>query len=116
MYRIVPILPNLEVSGVGASQFSLGPLDWTWEDLSSTSGHPIAQYHVYRTSGNGSGTFDCVFQNAVNLWQGGDPEIPAAGSLFSYLVIAVNSSGEATHTGSGTDGTPRALSTLPCPP
>ena len=83
IYKIVPILPNLQVSGVGAAPFSPGSSDWTWEDLQATSGHPIAQYHVYRSPGNGSGTFDCVFQNTVNLWPGGDASVPPPGALFS---------------------------------
>ena len=116
IYKIVPILPNLQVSGVGAAPFSPGSSDWTWEDLQATSGHPIAQYHVYRSPGNGSGTFDCVFQNTVNLWPGGDTSVPPPGALFSYLVTGLNSAGQQTSPGTGTGGTPRTLSALPCPP
>ena len=116
IYKIVPILPNLEVSGPGAALFSPGISDWSWEDLHLTSGHPITGYHVYRSTGNGSGTFDCVFQNTVNSWIGGDTSVPAPGGLFSYLVTAVNASGQETSPGAGSDGTPRFLSALPCPP
>jgi hypothetical protein len=116
IYKIVPILPNLQVSGPGAAPFSPATPDWSWEDIQLTSGHPIAGYHVYRSTGNGSGTFDCVFQNTANTWIGGDTSVPAQGSLFSYLVTAVNASGQETSPGAGSDGTPRTLSALPCPP
>ena len=116
IYKIVPILQNLQVSGVGAAPFTPDTSDWSWENLQLTSGHPIAGYHVYRSPGNGSGTFDCVFQSTVNTWPGGDPTVPVPGSLFSYLVTAVNASGQQTSPGTGTGGTPRTLSALPCPP
>jgi hypothetical protein len=116
IYKIVPILPNLQVSGPGAALFSPGVPDWSWEDLQLTSGHPIAGYHVYRSTGNGSGTFDCVFQGTANTWIGGDTSVPSPGGLFSYLVTAVNASGQETGPGAGSDGTPRFLSALPCPP
>jgi len=116
IYKIVPILPNLQVSGVGAVPLSLGAPNWGWENLQLTSGHPITGYHVYRTPGNGSGTFDCVFQSAANTWLGGDTSAPAPGGLFSYVVTAVNAAGQETSPGTRTDGTPRTLSALPCPP
>jgi len=115
IYKIVPILPNLQVSGIGAAPFSPAVPDWIWEDLQATSGHPIAQYRVYRTSGNGSGTFDCVFLNMLNVWPDGDPDVPSPGGLFSYVVTGLNTAGQETSPGTGSDGTPRSLS-LPCPP
>jgi hypothetical protein len=101
---------------MGAAPFSPDVPDWSWENLQLTSGHPIAAYHVYRSTGNGSGTFDCVFQSPLNTWSGGDASAPAPGGLFSYLVTAVNASGQETSPGTGTGGTPRTLSALPCPP
>ena len=115
VYQIVPILQNLQVSGVGAAPFLPGDTDWGWENLQLTSGHPITQYRVYRAAGNGSGVFDCVFQSSANLWPGGDPATPAVGELFSYVVTAVNASGNQTSPGTGTGGTPRTLSSLVCP-
>jgi hypothetical protein len=116
VFKIVPILPNLQVSGPGAVPFHPGGTDWSWEDLQATSGHPVSGYHVYRSPGNGSGTFDCIFQSPVPLWAGGDPAVPPPGSLFTYLVTAVNVAGQETSPGAASDGTPRSLSALPCPP
>jgi len=115
-FKIVPILPNLQVSGPGADPLRLSSPDWTWENLELTSSQPIAQYRVYRAAGNGSGTFDCVFQSATPSWPGGDPTVPASGDLFSYLVIGQNASGQQTSPGKRSDDTPRTLSNLPCPP
>jgi glucose/arabinose dehydrogenase len=116
IYKIVPALPNLQVSGIGAAPFTLDPAAWSWEDLQATSSHPLSSYHVYRSPGNGSGAFDCVFQSPFTQWAGGDPAVPALGALFSYVVTAVNPAGQETSPGAATDGTPRSLSTLPCPP
>ena len=114
VFKIVPILPSLEVSGPNAASLTLGP-DWTWENLQATSDHPISQYRVYRSAGNGSGTFDCQFQSATPGWMGGDPAVPQVGSLFSYLVVARNAAGQQTSPGTGTGGTARTLSALACP-
>ncbi len=114
VFKIVPILPNLEVSGPNAPFLTLDT-SWTWENLQLSSDHPISQYRVYRTAGNGSGTFDCEFQSATPSWPGGDPEVPPVGSLFSYLVVARNAAGQQTSPGTGTGGTPRTLSALACP-
>lgn len=116
VYKIVPILPNLEVSGRGAASFVLAKSgDWAWEDLQVTSSHPIATYRVWRTSGRGNGVFDCVFASADNAWPGGDPQVPAGGALFSYVVTGENAAGSRTSPGTGTTGTPRTLSSAPCP-
>jgi hypothetical protein len=116
IFKIVPILPNLEVSGGGASPFRLSrDGDWSWEDLQATSDHPLAGYKVYRTSGNGSGTFDCIHQRTDTLWPGGDPAVPAAGQLYSYLVTALDAAGTESSAGEASNGAPRTLGTLPCP-
>ncbi|HEV8337479.1 MAG TPA: PQQ-dependent sugar dehydrogenase [Candidatus Polarisedimenticolia bacterium] len=115
VFKILPILPNLQVSGIGAAPFNLGLSGWDWENLAATSGHPIASYHVYRSSGNGSGTFNCVFQSPAPMWPGGDPATPALGSLFSYVVTALNAAGAQTSPGAASDGTPRSISPLACP-
>ena len=115
IFKVVPVLSTLEVSGPGAALFRPGPGDWVWEDLQATSSHPIAAYQIYRHDGNGSGTFDCVFQGAAPVWPGGDPFDPGEGELFSYLATATNGGGEQTLPGNASDGTPRALSALSCP-
>ena len=116
VFKIVPILPNLEVSGPGAAPLALGSPDWMWEDLNATSSHPITEYRVYRTPGNGSAAFDCVFRNTAPVWPGGDSDTPPPDGLFSYLVTARNAAGQQTSPGTGSDGAPRVLSAVPCPP
>jgi hypothetical protein len=113
VFKILPILPNFQVSGPGADPFQLGSPDWAWEDLQASSSHRITEYRVYRALGNGSGTFDCVFQSSSPTWPGGDPSTPDLDELFSYLVTALDAAGGETDPGSGTDSTPRTLS---CPP
>jgi hypothetical protein len=115
LFKIVPTLPNLQVSGVNAPPFALTDPDWIWEDLTATSSHPIASYRVYRNEGNGSGDFDCVFRSPTPLWPGGDPDVPLLDALFSYVVTGRNAAGQETSPGASTDGTPRFLSPLPCP-
>jgi hypothetical protein len=115
IYKIVPVLRNLEVSGPGATSFVVGSpaSTWTWEDLASTSSHPVSAYRVYRGNGQGNGTFDCIHETTTPSWTGGDPAIPALGTGFSYLVTALNAAGQETSPGTGTGGLPRTLS---CPP
>ncbi len=116
IFKIVPVLPNLEVSGAGATPLRLERTgDWTWENLAGTSDHPIASYKVYRSFGDGSGTFECIHQRADTAWPGGDPMNPAPGELFSYLVTAVNPSGVESSAGAASDGTPRTRSGAACP-
>ncbi len=102
-------------SGAGAPAFLPGAGDWVWEDLQATASHPISGYRVHRLEGAGSGPFECVFQGPTPVWPGGDPQIPLTGELFSYLVVADNSTGDQTSPGTGTGGTPRTLSAAACP-
>jgi glucose/arabinose dehydrogenase len=116
VFKVVPVLSNLEVSGEGASSFTLSRAgDWSWEDLKLTSSHPIVEYQVYRSVGNGSGSFDCIRRQAGTVWAGGDPNDPTAGGLYSYVVTATNAAGTRTSPGTSTSGTPRALSAAACP-
>lgn len=114
VFEIVPVLANLEVSGEGAPAFSLGKTSWSWENLQLTSSQPIASYHVYRRSAPGN-PFICVRQSTTPSWTGGDPSVPAPGTLYSYVVTAVNAAGEQTSPGAGSDGVPRVLSSAACP-
>jgi hypothetical protein len=124
VFKVVPVLRNVEVSGSGAAaSFRLGA-NWTWEDLAAASGHPLDYYRIYRHEGNGSGAFSCVYRTpAVSppnrpspVWPGGDPQRPAPGGLFSYVVTAVRSLPfEESSPGRTSAGTPRALSTASCP-
>jgi hypothetical protein len=128
VFKIVPTLPSLEVSGPGAAPFLLGA-DWTWEDLWVNSSYPVDQYRVLRHDGNGSGTFTCVFRTPapvapargpVPVWSGGDPAVPNPDEVFSYIVTAVFQRPspaplEESSPGTGTGGSPRTLSAVACP-
>jgi hypothetical protein len=115
VYRVVPVLPALEVSGAGAAPFlpAAAADPWDWEDLQASSGHPIVQYRVYRTA-PGEGPFVCVHEDGTPTWAG-DPEIPPPGGVFGYVVTALDGAGGETSPGSGTGGTARPLSATPCP-
>jgi hypothetical protein len=96
--RILPPFTDLEVSGDGAGvPLLLDPAEWTWEDLEASTMHPVSHYRIYR--GQPSGPFSCVFTTPVPRWIGGDPEVPAEGALFAYLVTAVSPAGEESRDG-----------------
>jgi len=118
IYKLVPVLSALEVSGVGATALQVPAPGgtWSWEDLAATTSHGISQYRVYRADGGGSGPFTCVHQSTGPSWIGGDPASPASRQLFSYLVTAVKFSGEETLPGTGTAGILRDLAPDSCPP
>ncbi len=111
VFKIVPVLSNMEVSGAGAVPFTLGPT-WQWEDLRATSMHPIAAYRVYRGD-PGAGPFTCVHQTPSTSWTG--DANPPLGEIRAYLVTAVNTAGLASSPGTGTGGTARVLSPAACP-
>lgn len=99
VYKIVPPLPDLEVSARPAAFFLLDKVgDWTWEDLAFSTGHPVTFYRVYRGTPNGA--FTCVHKTAVPRWAaGGDPATPAPDALFAYVVTAINAAGAETQKG-----------------
>lgn len=107
--KILPPLSDLEVSGAGAAEsFLLSRTgDWTWEDLSFSTMHPVDYYQVYR--GVPNGTFTCIHSTLDTSWPaGGDPTDPAPGQLQAYLVTAVRGAEE-----SSSGQPPRTLSS-PC--
>ena len=109
--RLLPDTDRLEVSAPGAgTPFLLGVDRWTWEDLQYSTMLPIARYKVYR--GVPNGTFDCIHQATVPEWTG-DPERPAAGEQFAYLVTALDGAG--TETSPGEPASSRSLSAIACP-
>lgn len=128
VFKVVPPLPSLEVSGSNAAPFLLGA-DWTWENLWVNSSYPVDQYRVYRNNGNGSGTFICVFKtpapvaparSPAPIWAGGDPATPAPGDVYSYIVTAVFQRPspnplEESSPGTATNGSPHVLSAVGCP-
>jgi glucose/arabinose dehydrogenase len=109
--KIMPPFADLEVSGTGAAdQFLLSRTgDWTWEDVTFDTMHPVDYYQVYRGVPNGA--FTCIHSTLDTSWAaGGDPMDPAPGQLQAYLVTAVFGTEE---TSSGNP--PRSLSS-PCGP
>ena len=64
----------------------------------SETDHPVTAYRVYRGTPNGA--FDCVHKATEPKWAaGGDAQNPVAGSLFGYVVTAVNAAGQETAKG-----------------
>jgi glucose/arabinose dehydrogenase len=107
VFKILPTLGIMEVSGTHASALSANAAgDWIWEDLESTSAHPISAYRVYRSE-SPDGTFYCVHQGSDASWSGGDPMEPNDGETFHYLVTARNATGEETRAGNRSDGVAR---------
>jgi glucose/arabinose dehydrogenase len=99
IFKILPTLSIMEVSGLNAPPLRADANgDWIWEDLRVTSGHPIANYKVYR-AGLPTGTFFCVHQGISASWAGGDPVDPALGNAFYYVVTALDAAGEQSRPG-----------------
>ncbi|GEM_PF-2382175 len=116
VFKIVPHVPILEVSGLNAVPLRLTASDWAWEDLAASSGQPIAAYKVYRAIGDPTGPFLCVHQTAVPAWPGGDGAAPAGGEALFYLITGVDTTGQETRPGYHSDGTGRAVDTAStCP-
>lgn len=123
VFKILPNLSIMEVSGPGALSMTLGP-DLNFEDLQASSGHVLQAYKVYRAINNPTGTFTCIKRvlesvcaHGVCTWVGGDPSIPAAGQVAYYLVTAQTASGEESTAGARSDGVLRSVDTSSiCPP
>ena len=116
VFKILPTLSIMVVSGLNAPVFQPGDAagDWSWENLTETSSHPIVSYKVYRAT-DPAATFTCVHDAATNSWAGGDPQAPSSGQVFYYVVTATNDA-EETRPGNGSDGQPRLVDTAsPCP-
>ena len=88
--RLAPPLPDMEVSGTGATPFLVGPGSWTWEDLPYVTMQPVARYRIYR--GQPNGVFHCLGNASSPTWPG-DPALPPPGGLFAYVVTAVSPGG-----------------------
>jgi hypothetical protein len=58
---------------------------------------PVSFYRVYR--GTPGGVFHCRFTTPTTQWTGGDPDTPAVGTVFAYVVTAVSPTGEETRPG-----------------
>jgi glucose/arabinose dehydrogenase len=111
--KVLPIFENLEVAGPGSgTPLLLGESEWTWEDLRYATEHPVDFYRVYR--GVPNGVYDCVVATPEPRWEGGDPEDPQPGEVFSYLVSAVTSAGAGGETGVGEPADARTIGSRDC--
>jgi glucose/arabinose dehydrogenase len=116
VFRILPVLSIMEVSGENAARFLATATGFVWENLRATSMHAIAAYKVYRSEDDPAGPFECVHQGPDPDWPEGDPQVPGPGEVFFYLVTAVDAAGVETRPGAGSDGTPPIVDTMSgCP-
>jgi glucose/arabinose dehydrogenase len=116
VFKILPELDIMEVSGPNADSLHQVGVGFAWEDLQASSGHPLTSYKVYRADDDPAGTFECVQQTSDNSWLDGDAESPLADGVFFYLVTALNAQGQETRPGIRSDGTPRVVDTASvCP-
>jgi len=116
VFKVLPELSIMEVSGQGATPLGVDDTGFSWEDLRATSGHLIDQYRIYRSVNDATGTFSCVHQTGLTSWDGGDPEDPQAGECFYYLISALNDLRVETRAGYRSDGTVRVVDTTSvCP-
>jgi hypothetical protein len=98
--RVGPRFVDLEVSATGDANpllLATGGAAWTWGDLARSTMRPVSFYRVWR--GVPNGTFHCRFTSSSPQWPGGDPDLPAPGQMFAYVVTAVSAAGEETHPG-----------------
>ena len=110
IFKIIPQLTILEVSGPNAPGLSFSADDISWEDLQASSGHPVDSFKLYR-SDSAQGLFTCIGEFAGNTAVGGDPTVPTPnGGLFFYLVTATDGSDE-SRPGNASDGTERDVDT-----
>jgi len=122
IYKILPQLSIMELSGQGATPFTMNANgDFVWEDLGQASDNPVRFFKTYRATasvpGIGPGPFSCIHIQSSNStsWSGGDPQTPASEQVFYYLVTGQNIGGEETVAGAGSDGTLRIVDTAsPC--
>ncbi|HJQ97621.1 MAG TPA: PQQ-dependent sugar dehydrogenase [Candidatus Polarisedimenticolaceae bacterium] len=95
VWKIVPPFADLEVSAPGAaSRFLLSKTgDWTWENLTDSTDVPVSYYRVYR--GSKGGSYTCIAKRTSPSWPlGGDATNPTPGQLLTYVITAVNGSGQ----------------------
>jgi hypothetical protein len=95
IFKIVPDMSIVEVSGKGALPFTVGSGgDFSWENIQESTDIPTRFYKVYRSDDfdptGGFGTFSCIHRQASTstTWAGGDLDTPLSGEAFFYLVTA----------------------------
>ena len=109
VFKILPDLDIMEVSGPGAVPFILdGGGDWSWEDFEAITAYPIEAYKVFRSDAP-TGPFNCEHESASNSWVGGDPQVPLSGQAFYYLVVGENEIGKRSVAGADSGGNLRTV-------
>ena len=122
VFKIVPELKIMEVSGPGATPLTIGA-DGTfvWENLEAVSDVAVRFYRVYRadtsTPGVGPSPFVCIHRQLSfgAAWAGGDTEVPDSGQVFYYLIVGENLAGDLSTGGAASDGTLHVLDPAACP-
>jgi len=109
VFKIVPELNVMEVSGPGVQAFLATGSGWLWEDFRAMTAHPISGYRVYRSDAGPAGPFECVFAGPSNVWPIGDAVTLSSGEAVFYLVTAVAESGEQSSPGNHSGGSPRTV-------
>lgn len=121
VYKIIPQLSIMEVSGQNAPQFLVDENgNFVWEDLQGSSAVGVRFYKHYRATQSspesGPGPFTCVNQqSSASLSWSGDGETPLGGQVYYYLVTGQSLSGEESTAGASSGGTLRVVDTdSPC--
>jgi glucose/arabinose dehydrogenase len=98
VHKIVPFFQDLEVAAPGSGAPLLLAVSgaWTWEDLYLATEVPVSYYRVYR--GTPGGAYTCIARTTTPSWPG-DPATPAVGHMLSYVVTAVDATGQETERG-----------------
>jgi len=119
VFKILPNLNIMEVSGPNAVPLTMGGSSWSWENLDNTVEHTFSQYKIYRSQGGAQGPFTCMARILANTcgaqctWLG-DATVPAPDQAFYYLITATGTGGETT-AGAASSGTLRVVDTTsPC--
>ena len=111
VFKILPELSIMEVSGPNAPPLIVqGSGDLTWEQLEPGTSF-VASYQVYRSTSGPTGPFACVRLGATPAWPEGDPDVPAPGGVFYYLVTGRTVSGVESTAGATSSGSLRVVDT-----
>jgi glucose/arabinose dehydrogenase len=111
IFKILPEIAILEVSGPGAPQLVVDAGgSFGWELLEEDTAF-VHLHKVYRADGDPTGPFACVHIGTASSWVGGDPETPGPDQVFYYLITAQTAAGGESTAGARSDGTLRTVDT-----